>query len=423
VTRGTVSETGDRSGTPPLARLVEVARGLAGILDPDHLLEAILDGVIALAGADRGAVLLGDREGGFVVRAGRDREGCPLPPEGLAISRSVLLEVADSRRAVLVDDVTRADTYRQRESILALNLRAILCAPLVGSEGTLGLLYADSQLVARRFTDEDRDLLEAFAAVAAVALESVRLLEVRRERDRMSLELDHAAQIQRSFLPSGFPRIPGWRGAALARPAGRVGGDLHDFVELADGRTAVIAADVSGKGVPAALTMARVVSWIRGQAPRSDDFASLLVDLNGRILREADGERFVTLVAAILSTDSDEVDLVGCGHPAPLLVRRGEVEEAPGSSAPPLGLDEVFAPASVRLRLGDAVLLGYTDGALDAVGAGGEAFGLGRLVAAAAGSGSPEEIVSSSASAIDRFAGPTGRTDDLTLVAVGRESP
>ena len=107
-------------------------------------------------------------------------------------------------------------------------------------------------------------------AVATVALTNVRLHEACRERDRLSVELGLAARIQRSFLPSAFPDLPGYRGAARAVPAGAIGGDLYDFVDLGGGQTAALVADVSGKGVPAALAMAALVSRIRsGVAQRS----------------------------------------------------------------------------------------------------------------------------------------------------------
>jgi phosphoserine phosphatase RsbU/P len=417
-----VTESAESTPPNPFARLIHVARALSGILDLDRLLPAILDGVIALAGAERGAVLLRDDTGDFVVEAVRDGHGRNLDPKKFSLSHSVLKEAATSGEAVLIDDAAEMDVYSQRRSIVSLNLRTILCSPLAGPGGTLGLLYVDSHLTSHRFTQEDRELIEAYAAVAVIALESVRLHAASRERDRMAYELDMASRIQRSFLPASFPEVTGYRGACRAVPAGQVGGDFYEFVEIADGRMAAILADVCGKGVPAALDMARYVSWLRSRATRSPDVPDLLRAFNRMVLEGSGGDSFVTVAVALLDPGSAEVDVFRCGHPPPLHVTPDGVSEVPGSTTPPLGLIDDLdpRPSRVTLRPGCGLLL-YTDGALDARGVGGELFGQERLAAVVRLTGSgTEDLVDAVVHAVDAFAMGGRRADDLTIIALER---
>jgi sigma-B regulation protein RsbU (phosphoserine phosphatase) len=201
-----------------------------------------------------------------------------------------------------------------------------------------------------------------------------------------------------------------------------VGGDFYDFLELPGGSTAVVVADVSGKGVPAAISMARLVSQIRGGLARSPDVAELLLSLNRSLLRQADGERFLTLVAAVLDPLSNEVAIWRCGHPPPLLVEADGVRELETDATPPLGLTDELEPVAHRfpLRPGGLLLL-YTDGAIDARDHAGEPFGRDRLREAARGAGlSASAVVDGVQRAVEAYARVGQRDDDLTLVAVER---
>ena len=405
-----------------LARLVAVARGLSGIVDPEKLLNAIIDGVIQVAGADRGAVVLGTEAEGFKIRAVRTSRGVELDPSRISLSNSVVADVVRTGRAVVLDDASGAEGYRERQSIIALNLRTIICAPLTAKAGPIGVLYVDGNLVTKRFTTEDLELTEAFAAIAAMALESVRMHQVDLERARISHELELAAEIQRSFLPSRYMKVSGYAGAALTRPAGRIGGDLYDWLELGDGRLVVTIGDVSGKGVPAALGMARVVSSMRSRAARAAGPADLLEPLNRAIVTTTEPAGFLTVAMAVVEPGSPMVEVFACGHPPPLHRRGEQLSDVPVQPSPPLGVVDRVEPVSATVEMlpGDRLVF-YTDGALDACDAGGEEFGYERLCAAVASA--PEhyaDAVQAIADQVEAFARAGRRRDDLTLVCLDR---
>ncbi len=422
---GGASSAEQRLDAEGMRMLLEVSRRINAERDPQSLLAAVVDSLVTTTKADRGFLML--KEGGglrFVMA--RDRKGRPLEAEKFRVSESVVKEVSETGETRLIDDAASSDAYHARLSIINLSLRTILCVALKTARGILGVIYVDSNAITRRFSERDVPLVEAFAAQAAVSLERVRLEQAEIERDRMRRQLDIAAEIQQTFLPSTFPEALGLRGAVATVPALQVGGDLYDVVRFPDGRTGLVVGDVSGKGIPAALFGARLLSDVRYEALFHDDVGATLASVNDIVAKRSTRGMFVTLLYAVYDPSNQAVTYGNAGHLSPLVrTPAGTVSTWDDARGVPLGIVPGQSYEAVRHRLapGETLVL-LTDGFLDAVGETGERFGeerLSRTLAAAAGD--PGEVVRRLCAAVSEFTANVPQADDLTCLAVTPSTP
>jgi phosphoserine phosphatase RsbU/P len=403
-----------------LRLLLDVSRRINAERDPQALLAAVVDSLVSVTKADRGFLMLKEGEGLRFALA-RDRKGLPLEAAKFRVSESVAKEVAEDGRTRLIDDAATSDAYHARLSIINLSLRTILCVALKTGRGILGVIYVDSNAITRRFSERDVPLVEAFAAQAAVSLERVRLEQAELERDRMRHQLETAADIQKTFLPGTFPEVVGLRGAVATVPAQQVGGDLYDVIRFPDGRTGLVVGDVSGKGVPAALFGARLLSDVRYEALFHDDLGATLAAVNDIVARRSTRGMFVTLLYAIYDPQGREVSYANAGHLAPLTRRaNGDIVPWDDAAAIPLGIVPAQTYAVSRRRLEpDETLVLLTDGVLDAVGPSGERFGEERLHALLRSApADPTGAVRAIIDAVALFTGNVPQADDVTCLAV-----
>lgn len=400
--------------------LLEVSRRINAERDPEALLAAVVDSLVSVTKADRGFLMLKEGDGLRFVLA-RDKKGLPLEAAKFKVSQSVVKEVSESGTTRLIDDAASSDAYQARMSIINLSLRTILCVALKTARGILGVIYVDSNLITRRFSERDVPLVEAFAAQAAVSLERVRLEQAEIERDRMRRQLETAAEIQKMFLPGTFPETPGLVGAVATVPALQVGGDLYDVIRFPDGRVGLVVGDVSGKGVPAALFGARLLSDVRYEALYHDDVGATLASVNDILVRRSTRGMFVTLLYAVYDPSTRRLAFANAGHLAPLVRGRdGTVSRWEEALGVPLGIlpGQSYAPVTKVLEPGETLVL-LTDGFLDAIGPAGEQFGDERVLAVVASAPpTPVELVARLTEAVTTFTGNAPQADDLTCLAV-----
>jgi len=256
--------------------------------------------------------------------------------------------------------------------------------------------------------------------------------EARASRDRLQQELDAARELQLSMLPHEFPVLSQDQPVqvyATMEPAQEVGGDLYDCFYAAPRSFCFLVGDVSGKGAPAAMFMARTQSLVRMAAELagnvSDDEASpvRIAEAVNRELCQNNAERmFVTLFLGVLDTRTGALAYVNAGHPSALLLRAGgDIERLSGRPALPLGVRQrtAYSPQVVTLSPGDGIVL-YTDGVPEATDERGEFYTTVRLDAdlRAASAGTPEAIVRTLRDRIDAFTGTAPKADDVTLFAL-----
>ncbi|MBX9580910.1 MAG: SpoIIE family protein phosphatase [Gemmataceae bacterium] len=219
----------------------------------------------------------------------------------------------------MIEDATSDAALGPAASIAEFKIRSAMCAPVVTAEGkALGALQVDTQDRAKKFREEDLSLLSVVANLAAAALGKAKLHEqvVAREKDRKEIELARAVQL--GFLPQDKPAVPGYEFYSYYSPAQSIGGDFYDFVPLPGGRLAVVVADVAGKGVPAALPVAKLSGETQhGFLTHPDDPARAVGLLNDRMIRGGLADRFVTLDGVVLDPAAHAARVANAGHLAP----------------------------------------------------------------------------------------------------------
>ena len=243
------------------------------------------------------------------------------------------------------------------------------------------------------------------------------------KRELLERDMMLARKIQQGSLPRQTPQIDGHTFSVAYSPALAVGGDLYDFLDLGDGRLAIVIGDASGKGVSAALYVARLSSELRYQSARSTDPVEILQRVNEAMTAEDDAGMFATLALLVLDPASGEIELVSAGHSLPLVCSRvGDIAEIGKTGSPPLGLDAgaAFPVHRHRLEAGDVVVL-CTDGVTEAENTNRELFGEERLRGAISSGATVGEIKTAVLSAVAEFAGEAPQSDDLTLLCFGRQ--
>jgi sigma-B regulation protein RsbU (phosphoserine phosphatase) len=408
-----------------LALLYRISQTFNSSLDLDEVLSLVIDEVIAATRAERGFLMLYDARGQVSFRTARGLDQTTIDDPSFQISRSVVERVAESGQPVLTSDAQQDVRLNLRRSVLALGLRSILCVPLVLKNAVTGVVYVDNRLQAGIFTPADLDLLSAIAATAAIAIENARLYGVAVEKGRLERELQVARELQSSLLPRAAPQVAGWDFAARWQPAREVAGDYYDFIP-GEGpeRLGLVIADVTDKGMAAALFMALTRSTVRACLARSATPAAGVAVANQLIASDATNGMFVTLCYAQINLATGEVTFVNAGHNPPLIYTAADddwLSLARTGMALGVLAEAPYEQRTHSLASGDFVLL-YTDGVTDARNAAGEDFGVKRLQAVVAQNRTAPAagLLSALERALDEFTGAAAPFDDLTLVIARR---
>lgn len=411
-----------------LALLYHLSQAFNSSLDLDEVLNRVMDEVIVVTRAERGFVMLHEADG-LSFRVARGIDQTTISDPAFQISRSVIERVASEGQPVLTSDAQTDVRFNMRQSVMILGLRSILCVPLKIKDKILGALYVDNRMQAGIFFESDLELLNAIAASAAIAIENARLYRLAVEKGRLERELQVARQVQASLLPHSVPQAPGWEFVARWLPARQVAGDYYDFIPVtaahqAGAHLGLVIADVTDKGMPAALFMALTRSTVRASVDRAASPAEGIRHANQLICADATTGMFVTLFYSLLNPASHEMTYVNAGHNPPLLYRARSNEVVRlGRTGMALGVDENAAFSEERLHLerGDFILL-YTDGVIDALNPAGQAFGMEQLqrlvkencqVTAA-------ELMTTLEDAVAAFTGSATPFDDITVVIAKR---
>jgi sigma-B regulation protein RsbU (phosphoserine phosphatase) len=396
---------------------------LTQTLNERELFDALLEKAMAvLPQAGRAFILRREPESGELTSIGaRTRSGSV---EEIPASRTLIDAVVRRREPLVSVDVGAEAGFEVAKSVRHLNLRAVACLPLLVEERLVGVLQVDNTEERSGFTADDLDLLSGIAGPIALAIEHARLHQKLVERDILEHDLALARRLQRSFLPSAPPEVPGYGLAVEYSPAAEVGGDLYDFFPLASGRIGLAIGDVSGKGVSGALMMARLTSVLRAAAARNEHPAAVLEELNDLVFAENDEGMFVTASFAVLDPASGSLEIANAGHLLPIVRHRdGRVGELKLQSGNALGVRRpLLAPAaSWRMSVGD-LLLFATDGLTEAANEGLQRFGNARIIenVRRLPSEDPNQAIQSLLVAARAFVGDHGFDDDLTLLCLAR---
>ena len=417
-----------RQETTDLEKLrlfLEAARKLNTVGVLDEILITMLDATLDLTRGERAYVFLRDEEGNLRLQAGRNARKEPLLDDK-TISHSILEESMRSNSEFLLTDTSGSLDLAGRQSIVANDLRTVLCFPLRklqvqatrdaqtpvpnAAAQAMGVLYVDSRFASRDISVISKDILHAIATEAASLIENARLVQAEEEARRYQQELTIAASIQQRLMQVKIPEVPfaTLRGRNLS--CKEIGGDFFDAVNTKEG-LAVVLADVSGKGVSAALLASTLQGMIYSHLSAGVPLPEVVSAVNRFFAEKIEGQTYATVLIARLRRDG-ELEYVNCGHVPPLLICGGEVMRPPNGNVP-VGLlaDATFESATCQMKSGDRFIL-VTDGVTEAENSKGDFFEDFRLEAAAAKSPTLEGIFS----AVTEFCAGNPLSDDCTVV-------
>ncbi len=417
-----------------LSLLLEATALLHSHMPLDEVLRRMVDHAIVVTDADRGLLLEPNPPSGLRVRLARQRGGRSLPVEGLEPSQTAIRSAVEQKHGVVTEDVEKAAdlNLQAAQSIIAQRLRAVVVIPLYAMTDRklsdemqtpargelLGVIYLDSRRPAA-FSSLERQILDALAVDAASVIDNARLIERERERERLEQEISIAREIQQALLPREFRNCPHLQVEAINKPCLTVGGDYFDVMELGPDRTAFLIADVSGKGLGAALLTTMLQGAISGMSIGQDP-AALLAHVNRFLCDHSQLERYATMFFGILDTVG-KLEFINAGHPSPMLLRDGKVEAAFPAECFPVGLlpEAEYKSCSVQLKPGDTLVL-FSDGITEAMSPDSTEFGMTRLRELLSGKTELglQDMQSAILHAVSEFSRGAGQADDLTLLLI-----
>ena len=420
-------------GLHQLNLLLEATSLLHSQLPLESVLSTMLDHAIAITKADRGLLLEADSSGSLRIRLARGSGRVRLQTEGLAPSQTALRQALEQKSSVITEDLNRADLeLKVAQSVVAQSLRAVVAIPLyamlrAGSEDSagssehghfLGVVYLDSRRYTA-FTKLDRQILDALAVEAASILDNARLVERERQRQRLEQELNIARDIQQALIPHGFHDFPYLAVTGIHSPCNAVGGDYFDVFPMSEDRTAFLVADVSGKGLGAALLTTMLQGALSAMTIGSDP-VRVFSHINRFLCEHAEVGRYATMFFGILDP-AGQLVFINAGHPSPLILRRGEVTELLSEGSFPVGLipQADYTATTVNLQPGDTLAL-YSDGVTEAMDPEQQLFGVTRLQEVLSGQHKMplEDLQRAIFESVETFTRGASQADDITLLLV-----
>jgi len=418
--------------TERLRALLEISTSLSKTLELEPLLPQILDTLFGVfKQADRCFVIQLDDVGRPYAKAFKARRS------GMddRFSKTIVRRCLEKMQAYLSEDASSDIALGAAQSIAEFRIRSVMCVPLATSDGKpLGALQLDTQDITKKFREDDLKLLTIVGNLASVAVEKAQNHAMLILREKAQREIELAKQVQLGFLPQTLPQVPGYEFFGFYSAAQTIGGDYYDFIPLPGNLLAVVLGDVAGKGVPAALLMAKLSAEARFSMLTQPEPHKAIGILNNQLFRGI-GDRFVTLAALVLNPVTHQVIIVNAGHVNPLRYKasNGEFLEAIDTERTglPLGVMEGFEFESVTITLepGDTLTI-FTDGVSDAMSPDGELFEMERVTRAVVGDDSviahdtrPKAIGERLVAAVRKHAAGRAQNDDIALVCFGRVDP
>ena len=398
-----------------LESLYDLGLSLGGQLDLPTLADEVLYRSISLTDARKGALVLFGENGQPILSRHEGDELLPADrvagwelPEGQAV-------------------VNNAAASQPTAGMRLASCQKCLAVAITVAGRRLGVLaVADKESrdgSVLDFTPSDARLLSLFANQVAGAIETARLHREAIEREKIERELELAAAIQREILPRFLPEVTGVELAAANLPTRQVGGDYFDLFPLSRGRLGFLVADVSGKGVPAALLVSTVHAAVHLQIDEAKTVAELVQRIDRHLQRFSAAHKFLTLFFGLLEPESGLLRYVSAGHNPALVARTGGGIERVESTGVPIGIlpNATWREETLTLAPGELIAL-YTDGLTEAVNGADEEFGMERLSRLVReGARRPmQELCDAVLANVADFAAGMPQYDDQTLLLVRR---
>ena len=419
-----------------LRAILEIARALSSELRIDAVAPKILDSLQELfPQAERLFLILQEPDTKRLVRKAHKfrphrrspfAQPYPADEQPMNISRSIVDHVIGQKCAVLSQDAGVDADLPTSASIADLKIRSVMCVPLLTPDGqVVGIIQLDTS-DRKQFGQDDLDVLAAVAGQAAIAIQNATMAESLLANERLDRDLQLAEQVQKRFLPSTTPKVAGYEFFAHYNPTYQVGGDFYDFVPLPGNRLGIALGDVSGKGVAAALMMAKFSGDTRYCILTEDGPAKAAEALNILLCEAGIEEKFITMSLGVLDIAANRLQIASAGHP-PMILRRADgttAEVAEEIGGFPLGIipGTTYRQFAVDLHPGD-VVIAYSDGVTDTRSPAEELYDRQdhrRLLRRIAESpGTPQSVGRSILQDIREFSSGHAQPDDITLICFG----
>jgi serine phosphatase RsbU (regulator of sigma subunit) len=368
-----------REDSRSLEILLDTIAAVTANIDLDTVLHDIVDRSLQVTRAERALLFLGDSAATLEVRVAQDPNGKAMAKDQ-PFSKSVVrrcLEEGMPQRSVVQSD---QEALELGQSVYDLKLRAVMCAPLVARNRTVGVIYVDSRAQRREFSERDLALFGAISAQLAISLENARLYSDSLAKVRLEKDVEIARRIQQHLLPTVPKQHPGVGLALRYVAADTASGDTYDFVPLKDGRIAVMIGDVTGHGVGAALLTHAAQAALRSYLELIDDLSEVVTRLNNRLVASVETGIFMSLLLCIIDPRRRTLQYVNAGHPSLIHCGRNGVR-ALEKTGMVLGVESgqhyAVSPI-VHIEDGDLLFL-HTDGVDEAMSPGREVYGETRL--------------------------------------------
>lgn len=409
------------AGPGSLNVLNQVADMISSVLDLDELLDRVTDLIQEFLSPDRAGVLLYDEE--YEVLLPKVIRRPENATDDIVISNSIITKAVTDRVAILVGDAPRDNRFQASESIVRQRIQSAICAPLAYKEEVLGVLYIDRHYPNTSFTDADLKLVAVIANQASLAIANSRLHNRLLTQHTLDREMEIARTIQENLLPATMPNLQNFELGGMCLPARMVGGDYYDIIELPDGRWVIAIADVSGKGVPAAILLASVRAAVQIESRSLMDHGLLeIIDrVNQMVCRDSSNSMFVTMVLGLLDPARRTFEFVNAGHVYPMLFKGEAPVRMLESGGCFLGVmpEITYKEEKVSLEAGSTLVM-YSDGVTDVMNAEGEMFGNDRLKddLQAVSDQSAQQICEHIRRQADTFRGTAEPFDDFTILTI-----
>lgn len=331
----------------------------------------------------------------------------------------------DNTEPVLLSDIEIDELNLSEQDVEAIHKANIyLAVPIYLKDKLIGALNFSKKPSGKEYSEEDLDLLKTIASQTAISFESARLQLEEVDKQKIDEELGIARKIQESLLPDRAIEIEGLDLTGSSSPAKTIGGDFYDLIKISDKKLLVIVADVSGKGIPAALNLSKVQAMIQFSTKIFDSPKDILKSVNKQIYNKIDRKSFVTIAAGLFDLENMTLKICRAGHNPTLYANKNEVKEI-NSKGIGLGLDnaKLFDAnlQEIELKLNkDDIFLFYSDGLTEAMNSFKEEFGLNNVKRILKDNvdGNSNDIQRNLIDEVKAFKGSAEQNDDITLVTI-----
>ena len=408
-----------------LHTLIEVNALISSSLNLDTILENVMAISKKIMNADASSLMcIDEKTNELVYQVAQGKVGDKLKQEfRLKMGQGIAGTVAQEGKPLLLEDAyTHPKFHRAHDDATGYRTKSMITVPLKIAGRVTGVAQVINRLDGKSFDKDDLELFISLSSMAAIAVENAKMHQSLLEKQRMVRDMEFARTVQESFLPQSEPEVQSYKFSAHYTPALEVGGDFYDFIRLDKGHTGIVIGDVSGKGVPAALYMAKLGSDMRTLAFTEQSPVEALMKLNDLLAARSRRGMFATLLYLELDSQAGKLTISNAGHLPPIIKKKdGSLIKMETAGGAPLGMvaGMQYGQETATLTQGDTVIL-YTDGIVEAMNAKEELYGYERFEALIRKSPSnPDRLKSAIIDDVNRFTGLSPQHDDMTLVCFG----